>query len=149
MLSFNEKISIIEEFPQLTRKEVSLGRVNYHYYPSVYDKTVVVYHLHPNGNGFVYTGQLSEYDADSKGLVNIRNYTENQLRDIITAAIGNLSTDAEISHEQTWTGPDNQSLLLVQEDYFWNIYTGEMLEESFETYNEAEAYLKEEGFIKT
>ncbi|WP_028783644.1 hypothetical protein [Thalassobacillus devorans] len=148
MLTFEQKISIMEEFGELTRKDVSLGRVNFHFYGSLFDKTIVAYHLHPNGNGFVYTGDMHGFDSNQKGLVNIRDYDETQLRNIVKASIANLSSDAEISHKQVWRGPEDQSLLLVQEDYFWNIYTGDMLEDSFETYNEAEAYLKEEGFIR-
>ncbi|MGQ0517887.1 hypothetical protein ACT453_49800, partial [Bacillus sp. D-CC] len=54
MLTFEEKLSIIESFPELERKNVSLKRVNFHFEESRLDKKNVVYHLHPNGNGFVY-----------------------------------------------------------------------------------------------
>ncbi len=54
MLTFEEKIKIAEEFVELEKKEVSMGRVNFHFEESDYDKKNVVYHLHPNGNGFVY-----------------------------------------------------------------------------------------------
>ena len=63
MLTFEQKQEIIESFPELTRKEVSLKRVNYHYAESTYDKTVVVQHLHPNGNGFVYVAGIPGYDS--------------------------------------------------------------------------------------
>lgn len=58
MLTFEEKLSIIETFPELQRKDVSLGRVNFHYPDSVQEKKIVVQHLHPNGNGFVYAGHM-------------------------------------------------------------------------------------------
>ena len=54
MLTFEEKTAIIESFPELTKKDVSLKRVNYHFEGSLYDKKTVIYHLHPNGNGFVF-----------------------------------------------------------------------------------------------
>lgn len=38
MLNFNEKLSIIESFPQLQRKNVSLGRVNFQFADSVSEK---------------------------------------------------------------------------------------------------------------
>ncbi|MBM7551304.1 hypothetical protein [Thalassobacillus pellis] len=146
MLTFVDKIAIAESFSELNRKDISLGRVNFHYDDSLFDKTIVIQHLHPNGNGFVYTGDSTKYNANDKGLVNIRDFTAEDLKEIIQFSINYLSNDVQSSHFQQWTGPDNEILTLVQEDYFWNIYTGEMLEESFETYNEAESYLKEEGF---
>lgn len=58
MLTFEEKLAIIESFPQLHKKPVSLGRFNFHFEESLHDKKIVVQNLHPNGNGFVYAGHL-------------------------------------------------------------------------------------------
>ena len=69
MLTFEQKQEIIESFSELSRKEVSLKRVNYHYEDSLFDKTVVVQHLHPNGNGFVYVAGIPGYETDERGLV--------------------------------------------------------------------------------
>jgi hypothetical protein len=103
MLTFQEKLDIIETFDELTKKDVSLNRVNFHFENSLYDKTIVVYHLHPNGNGFVYTGDLPQYNSNAKGLVNIRDFNDQELRDIITASIAHLSEEEEIqpAMEQT------------------------------------------------
>ncbi len=38
MLTFEEKLSIIESFPELERKNVSLKRVNFHFEESRLDK---------------------------------------------------------------------------------------------------------------
>lgn len=38
MFTFEEKLAIIESFPELTRKDVSLKRVNFHYEESVQEK---------------------------------------------------------------------------------------------------------------
>ncbi|WP_047152699.1 hypothetical protein [Aneurinibacillus tyrosinisolvens] len=150
MLTFEEKLAIIESFPQLERKNVSLGRVNFHYEESAFDKKIVVYHLHPNGNGFVYAGHLPDYDTDDKGLVNIRDYAADELRSLIKSSIESLSDDSEMEEEQgeQWTGPEEQTLLLVHENDLWNVYTGLNLEASFETYEEAEQYMQEEGFVR-
>jgi hypothetical protein len=158
MLTFEEKLAIIESFPQLQRKQVSLGRVNFHYEGSVHDKKIVVQHLHPNGNGYVYAGHLPKTATDDKGMVNIRDYSENELRSLIEASIRYLShklepkaeTDAGAEvHEDRWIGPGQQTLLLVNEHDLWNVYAGLNLEESFESYKEAEQYLLEEGFTRT
>ncbi|MCT6903984.1 MAG: hypothetical protein M3Z48_12145, partial [Lactobacillus sp.] len=78
MLTFEQKQAIIESFSELTKKEISLKRLNYHYMDSLYEKTIVVEKLHPNGNGFVFVGDLLRYEneANDKGLVNIRDYDE-------------------------------------------------------------------------
>lgn len=152
MLTFEQKTAIIESFPELTKKEVSLKRVNYHFEASLYDKKVVVYHLHPNGNGFVFVGELKNYDADSKGLVNIREASEEELRKMIADSIGILSEEEEFEEEEVeeveiWKNREAQELKLVHEDTLWNIYHGVNLEESYESYDEAEEYLLSEGFV--
>ena len=123
MLTFTEKLAIIESFPQLQRKDISLGRVNFHFEESVYDKKIVVQHLHPNGNGFVYAGHLPAKVKDKKGLVNIRDYSEEELRDLLTNSIAYLSARSRrikkwkmnlLVLEGTWIGPDQQELTLVQ-----------------------------------
>ena len=151
MLTFEQKTAIIESFPELTKKEVSLKRGNQYFECSLYDKKVVVYHLHPNGNGFVFVGELKNYDADSKGLVNIREASEEELRKMITDSIGILSEEEQFEEEEVeeveiWKNREAQELKLVHEDTLWNIYHGVNLEESYESYDEAEEYLLSEGF---
>ncbi|AXN39986.1 hypothetical protein [Peribacillus butanolivorans] len=156
MLTFEEKLSIIETFPELQRKDVSLGRVNFHYLESVQEKKIVVQHLHPNGNGFVYAGHMRKKETDRKGFINIRDYTEEELKDLIQKSIAYLSEPpVEIEEEEvnefarlegTWIGLEKQELSLVREDQLWNVYSGSNLEECFESPIEAERYLLDEGF---
>jgi hypothetical protein len=148
MLTFEQKQQIIETFPELTRKEVSMKRLNYHYEDSLYDKTVVVQHLHPNGNGFVYVEGIPGYEADDRGLVNIREATEEELIATIRDAIRALSTEEEEEEpvEEVWVNGQGQKLTLLEEEGFFNIYHGYNLEESFGDYQEAADYLKEENF---
>jgi hypothetical protein len=162
MLTFEQKISILEAFPELERKNVSLGRVNFHYEDSIYDKKTVVYHLHPNGNGYVYAGLLPDVETDAKGFVNIRDFSAEELKEIVQASIRSLSgqdrpepeagehasaavpSEAELA--SAWTDRDGHTLKLLQEDDMWYIYAGESLEMVFEALDEAEEYLREEGF---
>jgi hypothetical protein len=155
MLTFDEKLAIIESFPELKRKNVSLGRVNFQYEESVTDKKNIVYHLHPNGNGFVYGEPLGGYSTDDKGMVNIRDFSKQELRSIIQQAIQALSprTIAEEaiigeSEEERWVDSENHTLVVVNEDGMWNIYAGLNLDETFSSYDEAKEYLEEEGFKK-
>ncbi|ULL18931.1 hypothetical protein DVH26_33555 [Paenibacillus sp. H1-7] len=160
MLTFEQKLEIIESFPELQRKDVSLGRVNFQYEDSGFDRKNVVYHLHKNGNGFVYAGHLRGYPTDEKGLVNIRDFTEEELRRLLAESIRSLSPDAAGASkpsapspaegaEELWTGPDGHILRLFYEDELWYLYDRQNLESAFETYEEAEEYLQEEGFTRS
>ncbi len=157
MLSFEQKLTIITSFPELQRKDVSLGRINFHYEQSAHDKKTVIYHLHPKGNGYVYAGLIEDLRTDDKGFVNIRDYEEVELRELIAQSIRSLATappeqksakeskrSKSYPSEEAWTAPNNVLLKLVREDDLWYIYAGLNLEHVFETYEEAEAYLYEE-----
>ncbi|WP_040951931.1 hypothetical protein [Gorillibacterium massiliense] len=167
MLTFAEKLAIADTFPELQRKDVSMGRVNYHYEDSAYEKKTVLYHLHPNGNGFVYAGQLANYPVDDKGFVNIRDYDADELRKLIAASIDSLRpaetapsvvagradavTGAQTqAGEERWINAKKQTLTLKleDEDQMWYIYAGVNLDSAFETYEEALEYLQEEGFVR-
>ncbi|MDL4840872.1 hypothetical protein [Aquibacillus rhizosphaerae] len=147
MLTFQEKLAIIESYPNLQRKDVSLGRVNFQFEESILDKKNVVYHLHPSGNGFVFAELIDEdYDLDDKGMVNIRDFNEKELRKVINQAIESLS---ESTFEEIWINREKQILKVVNDLDVWNIYAGEMLDGTFHTYNGAASYLEEEGFRRT
>ena len=155
MLTFEQKLAIIESFPELEKKNVSLGRVNFQFAESIYEKKNVVYHLHPNGNGFVYAEFLDGYDVDSKGLVNIRDFTEEELKNIIEQSIQSLSANSTVesaiiedNEEERCVNSENHTLILVHEDEMWNVYAGLNLDGTFLSYNEAKQYLEEEGFRK-
>lgn len=162
MLDFEQKLTIFSSFPELTRKNVSLGRVNFHYEQSVYEKKNVGYHLHPNGNGYVYAGLVPGEAIDGKGFVNIRDSSEPELRRLIRASIDSLSSQPKVPSpvsvqmtgspaalESRWSGPNNNTLLLTCEDGLWHVCSGIQLEAAFETYEEAETYLREEGFRRS
>jgi hypothetical protein len=154
MLTFEQKLEIIESFPELSRKDVSLKRVNFQYEESLSDKKNVVYHLHPNGNGFVYAKGIKGYKTDDKGMVNIREFTKEELQEVIQKSIERLSREYEVEtmeevfEEERWENEERHSLMLVKEDEMWNVYAGKNLDGTFPSYNEAKQYLMEEGFSK-
>ena len=125
-----------------------MKRVNYHYEESLYEKTVVVQHLHPNGNGFVYVAGIPGYDADERGLVNIREASEEELRKIIADSIKALSEGAPEPQAvvQKFVNARWRRVNPYGRARFWNLYHGLNLEESFGDYNEADVYLIEEEF---
>jgi hypothetical protein len=153
MLSFEEKLAILASFPELERKDVSLGRINFHYEESSYDKKIVAYHIHPNGNGYVFAGKLKGYSTDDKGFVNIREFTADELRAIIEKSIQSLtSSDAkremksEDVQEERWIDENGNVLTVTFVEDLWYVHAGENLDSAFETYEEAQAYMEEEGF---
>ena len=161
MLTFEQKLAILDSYPQLERRNVSLGRVNYHFEESRHDKKTVASHIHPNGNGFVYAGLLRGYETDDKGLVNIRDYSEAGLRELLDASIASLSMfipeapapskrkkKSQSGAESLWTNEDGHTLSLKFEEDLWYLYAGLQLEMAFETIEEAGEYLAEEGFTR-
>jgi hypothetical protein len=48
--------------------------------------------------------------------------------------------------EERWVDEEKNHLIIINENDTWNIYFGLNLEESFDTYGEAEEFLQEEGF---
>jgi len=172
MLTFEQKLELLQSYPQLQRKDVSLGRVNFHFEESTVDKKIVAFHIHPNGNGFVYAGLLDDYKTDDKGFVNIRDYSEEQLRTLLDATIEAMSSQptevngpdmassdstpssapAKIvlpsgsSTGGSWIDEDGHTLILKYDNDMWCLYAGDNLDMAFESRREADDYLREEGF---
>ncbi|MBR2565250.1 MAG: hypothetical protein IKE29_11580 [Paenibacillus sp.] len=165
MLNVEQKLEILESYPQLQRKNVSLGRVNFHYEDSAYEKKIVALHIHPNGNGYIYAGLLPNYETDAKGFVNIRDYSEADLRTLLDATIEAMShnPDAADAVEQVpaekksvpitlssgggvWINDEGHTLTLKYDNDMWCVYAGQDLEMAFESRGEAGEYLQEEGF---
>lgn len=168
MLTFEQKLELLESYPQLQRKQVSLGRVNFHFEESTVDKKIVAFHIHPNGNGFVYAGLLDGYETDDKGFVNIRDYSEEQLRTLLDATLEAMSSQApaeDVSDSNNsagsstpvislsgssaggnWIDDEGHTLILKYEDDMWCLYAGDNLDMAFESRREADDYLREEGF---
>ncbi|MWC27951.1 hypothetical protein [Paenibacillus sp. MMS18-CY102] len=165
MLTFEQKLEIIQSFPQLERKDVSLGRINFQYEESAFERKNVVYHLHPNGNGYVYAGMLAGVEKDAKGLVNIRDLDEHSLRSLLEQSIASLTGTGEPANDednqasnahpsehkaedQVWKDKNGNVLLLRYEDDadLWYIWALDALDCAFETLEESVEYLTEEGF---
>ncbi|MER1998351.1 MAG: hypothetical protein ABS882_01140 [Lysinibacillus sp.] len=148
MLTFEQKQAILEDFPQLTKKEISMKRINYHFEESLFEKTIVVEKLHPNGNGFVFVGDLEKYKEQSvKGLVNVRDFSEAALREIIQDAINYLAEEIDDSPiVEIWTNEDGTTLELVYNYQNYSVYHNKNLEDTFGTREAAVEYLEEEGF---
>ncbi|MDK2823554.1 MAG: hypothetical protein PWP71_1472 [Clostridia bacterium] len=91
-LSFEQKKQIFRSFPELTEETISNGRVNYKFLGSRRPGKIIARELSHTGNGYVYGGFLEEYKhvADSRGWVNIKNYSETELRQIIERVLSSF-----------------------------------------------------------
>ncbi|MFC5470282.1 hypothetical protein ACFPPD_16365 [Cohnella suwonensis] len=150
MLSFEQKMAIMESFPQLERRNVSMGRVNFHYERSIEEKKNVGYHFHPNGNGYVFAGYIAGADFDEKGYVNVREFGEEELRALVKESIESLTGPDSWTEgdEEKWLDAEKAELTLKFEDGMYYLFSGLNLEMAFEKYTEALEYLREEGFSR-
>jgi hypothetical protein len=88
-------------------------------------------------------------------MVNIRDFSAEQLRSILTESIAGLSQQEKSINEEAiigdlkeerWVNEEGNVLVLLYESEVWNIYFGLNLDESFDTYEEAIDFMREEGF---
>ncbi|EIO5737846.1 hypothetical protein LQW06_002817 [Listeria monocytogenes] len=151
MLNFEEKKALIESIDGFELHEISMGRINVHYPASKRDKKIIVKHLHPNGNAFVYAPFLEVEPLDKQGYVNVKDYSENEIRVLLLEAKEFMDSDEDGYKEgltKIYQDNSGEKLSLVYENKMWVIYTGENLEAVFPTLESAEGYLLDEGFFK-
>ncbi|WP_239256553.1 hypothetical protein [Listeria ilorinensis] len=149
MLTFEQKQQIFAHFDELEEKSVSMGRLNYHFEGSQREKTLIIKHLHPNGNAWLYAPFLESDDLDKEGYLNIRDLSENEIAHLLKEAIRYLSTDGDPYQEgfhEWYQDRNGDALKLSYENKMWIIYTGENVEAVFPTREAAIGYLTDEGF---
>jgi hypothetical protein len=61
-------------------------------------------------------------------------------------SVGGALISAKFEVEEYEKPLEKQSFLLTHENELWNVYAGENLEATFESYKEAESYMRDEGF---
>lgn len=150
MLSFDEKKAIFDSYNELESREVSMGRVNYHFANSAVDKTTVVKFLHPkSANAFVYAGYLPKTETKD-GYLSVHDMEEAEIRSLVDAAIDFLKKTVdgfEEGYTERWHDDRQDELLLTYSHGTWLvILTTESVEAVFKTKEAAESYLVEEGF---
>ncbi|PDL31426.1 hypothetical protein AFZ03_09635 [Listeria monocytogenes] len=146
-----EKKALIESINGFELHEISMGRINVHYPASKRDKKIIVKHLHPNGNAFVYAPFLEVEPLDKQGYVNVKDYSENEIRVLLLEAKEFMDSDEDGYKEgltKIYQDNSGEKLSLVYENKMWVIYTGENLEAVFPTLESAEGYLLDEGFFE-
>lgn len=106
MLSFEEKKAIFHSF-KLEEKQMSNGKVSFHYPESKQRGQVLATQLHSTGNGYVVGKYMSEetikkngFTVDSRGWISIKEFSKKELENVITEAMKSmLSTTTDIQEE--------------------------------------------------
>lgn len=96
-LSFEQKRNIFRSFPELTEKIDKYGRISYFYEGSKQRRKQMARELTHTGNGYGYGGYLPEYRhlTDERGWINIRDFSESELRELISKVIRSFSNSTE------------------------------------------------------
>lgn len=123
MLSFEEKKAIFRSF-NLEEKQLSNGRVNFNYPESIQRGQVVGTQLHTSGNGYIIgkymeTETIKKYDfqMDSRSWISIKDFTKDQLSDVITEAIKSMSvveSQADTATQKELIEVSNKGKLLLK-----------------------------------
>ncbi|EJX8145222.1 hypothetical protein OEO26_002993, partial [Listeria monocytogenes] len=88
---------------------------------------------------------------DKQGYVNVKDYSENEIRVLLLEAKEFMDSDEDGYKEgltKIYQDNSGEKLSLVYENKMWVIYTGENLEAVFPTLESAEGYLLDEGFFE-
>lgn len=102
MLSFEHKKSIFRSFSQLQEKPISKGRINYVYPESRQRGKILITQLSSSGNGYVngkyMDGKIIKekgYQVDPRGWICIKDFSEEQLREVVEIAMMSMSGKEE------------------------------------------------------
>lgn len=150
-LSFEEKKAIFDSYPELEAVPVSLNRLNYHFKGSAVEHKIVVRHLHPNGNAFIYAGYLPKEDTQ-KGYLSAYDEDEATIREWVEQAISYLKKTEdgyEVGHSELWLNQRGETLYLNYDNPMWTITLDNgQVEAVFKSREQAEGYLMDEGFFE-
>ena len=80
MLSYQDKIRILESIPELSRKNISNARVNFVFYDARGKRRAVASEIYLTGNGYLCVRFLEEYLhlRDTSGFINIDQHVEGE-----------------------------------------------------------------------
>ncbi|WP_342542433.1 hypothetical protein MHH33_16855 [Paenisporosarcina sp. FSL H8-0542] len=92
------KKSIFASFTELKEKESSRNRIDYVYPQSAKRAKILATKIYPSGNGYVIGKFMQDelihskgYQVDSRGWINIKNFSREELQEVISFAIKSLN----------------------------------------------------------
>ncbi|UGB33135.1 hypothetical protein [Metabacillus sp. B2-18] len=98
MLSFEHKKTIFSSYNELFEKSISNDRVDYVYPGSLQRGKTLATQLHPSGNGYVIGKYMDSdmiftkgYKVDNQGWIKIKDYSVEELHEIIIDAMKSMS----------------------------------------------------------
>ena len=98
ILSLETKKSIFHSFEELIEKSISNNRLNYEYPQSLQRGKKLATQLHPSGSGYVIGKYMDQetieskgYKVDTRGWINIKEFSENELREVIEIAMMSMN----------------------------------------------------------
>ncbi len=98
MLSFEQKITIFRSFQELEEKPISNNKLNYIYPDSLQRGKMLSTQLQPSGNGYVIGKYMDEetihskgYIVDNRGWINIKEFSSEDLHEVISTAMTSMS----------------------------------------------------------
>lgn len=110
MLSFKHKQSIFRSYEDLKEKKMSNNRINYEYPKSLQRGKLLATQLNQNGNGYVLgkymdseTIKSKGYKLDSRGWINIKDFSESELCEVIEQAMLSMSQSKSIVRKTSLT----------------------------------------------
>ena len=105
MLSFEQKITIFRSFQELEEKPISNNKLNYIYPDSLQRGKMLSTQLQPSGNGYVIGKYMDEetihskgYIVDSRGWINIKEFSSEDLHEVISTAMMSMSGKSIKNH---------------------------------------------------
>lgn len=89
MLSIEEKRKILNSFEVLTERIDKYERHFYYFYNSNSSRKLLGREFNTTGEGYIYGEVLEDYNdiCDDRGWVNVKNFSEEKLHDIINKII--------------------------------------------------------------
>jgi hypothetical protein len=94
MLSREKKCEIILSFPNIIQKQIANDRIKFDYEESKAPGKEIIGELSHTGNGYInakYMSHVSGYSVDPRGWINIKEFSEDELRIIIQKVIDSMS----------------------------------------------------------
>ncbi|QQE80437.1 hypothetical protein [Alicyclobacillus sp. SO9] len=92
MLSFEHKREILRSFPELREQSISNGHyVNFTFSSSKKPGKTVARELYHSGNGYVCGRYMADYPTDARGWINIKNFNEAELKEVVSMSIESMS----------------------------------------------------------
>lgn len=138
MLSFEQKKAIFRSFQELQEKRLRNNKLNYIYQDSLQRGKILSTQLQPNGSGYI-NGKYMDgniirtkgYIVDPRGWINIKDFSAEDLHEIITLAMISMS-GKKIENDSTVLSKTESGSIIEKEV----VNSNKSIEEWVKTYSD-------------